>query len=69
MVKGQYFVQGPIAQLESPYRKGIKFRREVSFTYSKKAHFPTNCLLFLTGQSNNLCFDDVGIMNIDKNKA
>jgi hypothetical protein len=47
MVKGHnYFVQGPITQLQSPYLKGIKFRREVSFTYSKKA-LPNKLSTFL----------------------
>jgi hypothetical protein len=63
------FEQGPINQLESPYLKGMKFRGEVSFTYSKKVHFLINCLLSLTEQSNNLRLDNVGITDIDKNKS
>jgi hypothetical protein len=63
------FEQGPTDQLEPPYLKRMKFRKEVSFTYSKKVHSLTNCLHSLTGQSNNLCFDNAGITNIDKNKT
>jgi len=70
MAKGNdSFEQALINQLESPYLKGMKFRREVSFTYSKKVHSLTNCLLSLTGQSTNLCFGNGGITNIEKNKS
>jgi len=67
MVKGHdSFKQGPINQLESRYLNGMKFRGEASFACGKKVHFLTDCLLSLAGQSNNLCFDNFGITDIDK---
>jgi hypothetical protein len=64
--KTRLFWTGPINQL---YLKGMKFWREFSFTFSKKVHSLTNSLLSLTGQNNNLCFDNGGITNSDKHKS